>query len=553
MLFVKRQLVHYNDGVAVIEYPLKDIAKEEIIMSSNATGLKNKRIPAGAVLPYAGTYVESNLGAGGWMLCDGSLLDNNDSNKQLFDAIGTANGGTGAQFNLPDYRGIFLRGVCKESLGTSTKDPDRNERTAPVNGAASGDNVGSIQQYATAMPCAGNIHMTVAHIPHEGNHSHKAEGKADVVNWDRIARDVKAESDGGGDSESRPKNIYVDFIIQSMTKNAAKLPAGLLVAMTALETPPGYLLCDGSPLNIADYNELYNAIGKNHGGTDSSFNLPDIRGRFLRGRTGDSSRDPDAAQRTWAAPGGNIGNAVGSLQADATGKPQKPFTAVLSHCPDEKDKKDRTKGNDDTNWPEDSGIVTFGISTDTWDAETRPANLYVDWYIKVHESSELPVGSIIAIAGDADPGDGYLPCRGQSIERTVHPDLFAAIGTLNGGDGQNFNLPDCRGLFLRGVDHGANHDPNAIERYAAGSGGQAGDNPGSLQDYATKQPTTSITGAVPHLPTSSYHETAYCALGDKLAARNKNSDTYEVHGGDKETRPVNIYVAYYIKNRDVLL
>ena len=48
--------------------------------------------------------------------------------------------------------------------------------------------------------------------------------------------------------------------------------------------PPGYLLADGSTLNIEDYPALFGAIGETYGYDTrySTFKLPDFRGRFLR-------------------------------------------------------------------------------------------------------------------------------------------------------------------------------------------------------------------------------------------------------------------------------
>ena len=52
----------------------------------------------------------------------------------------------------------------------------------------------------------------------------------------------------------------------------------------------------------------------------------------------------------------------------------------------------------------------------------------------------------------------HLACNGAAISRTTYADLFTAIGTLWGtGDGSTtFNVPDMRGVFLRGTGtHGS--------------------------------------------------------------------------------------------------
>lgn len=90
--------------------------------------------------------------------------------------------------------------------------------------------------------------------------------------------------------------------------------------------PSGWLLCDGSAFNgnAARYRPLYLVLGVFHGdGTtgnghnaESNFNVPDYRGRFLRGVSQSSGFDPDAGIRAPMAAGGNSGNKVGSVQDD---------------------------------------------------------------------------------------------------------------------------------------------------------------------------------------------------------------------------------------------
>jgi microcystin-dependent protein len=61
-------------------------------------------------------------------------------------------------------------------------------------------------------------------------------------------------------------------------------------------------------------------------------------------------------------------------------------------------------------------------------------------------------GEVRMFAGSSAPS-GWLLCQGQAISRTVYADLFSLIGTTYGsGDGSTtFNIPDTRGIFVRGV------------------------------------------------------------------------------------------------------
>ena len=74
-------------------------------------------------------------------------------------------------------------------------------------------------------------------------------------------------------------------------------------------------------------------------------------------------------------------------------------------------------------------------------------------------------GSIVWYAGDKgggsypNPPSGFLYCDGSSYGNISnfpsggqYQDLFNAIGYQYGGSGQNFNVPDLRGEFIRGYD-----------------------------------------------------------------------------------------------------
>ena len=73
----------------------------------------------------------------------------------------------------------------------------------------------------------------------------------------------------------------------------------------------------------------------------------------------------------------------------------------------------------------------------------------------------VPIGSIIIWPVPTIPAN-YLICDGAAISRTTYANLFNTIGTYYGaGNGSTtFNLPNYRGLFLRGNDNGAGTDPS---------------------------------------------------------------------------------------------
>lgn len=69
------------------------------------------------------------------------------------------------------------------------------------------------------------------------------------------------------------------------------------------------------------------------------------------------------------------------------------------------------------------------------------------------------VASVTSFARPTPP-DGWLLCDGEEVSRANYARLFEAIGTIYGeGDGSTtFNLPDMRGLFVRGHDSSGKHD-----------------------------------------------------------------------------------------------
>lgn len=98
------------------------------------------------------------------------------------------------------------------------------------------------------------------------------------------------------------------------------IPPGVIMPYAGSTAPSGWLLCDGAAVSQTTYAALYAAIASawgNPGG--GSFNLPDLIGRFLRGKDSGTSRDPDSASRTASATGGNAGANVGSVQVEKTG------------------------------------------------------------------------------------------------------------------------------------------------------------------------------------------------------------------------------------------
>ena len=62
------------------------------------------------------------------------------------------------------------------------------------------------------------------------------------------------------------------------------IPTGTIIISQSPEIPKGFLLCDGSEIKIADYQDLYDVIGTTYGQSDSTtFCIPDLKNKTVWG------------------------------------------------------------------------------------------------------------------------------------------------------------------------------------------------------------------------------------------------------------------------------
>jgi microcystin-dependent protein len=152
----------------------------------------------------------------------------------------------------------------------------------------------------------------------------------------------------------------------------------------------------------------------------------------------------------------------------------------------------------------------------------------------------VPVGVILPFGGTVAP-PGYLLGNGQSISRATYANLFAVYGTSFGSaDGVSFNNIDCRGRFFRFVDGGVGRDPDRASRTASATGGNVGDNIGSLQSDALKSHTHSVA------VNNSYRTWGTGSSASNEAWYGTTSTSVGATGGN-ETRPLNINVNCIVK------
>lgn len=192
-------------------------------------------VPVGSVVAFAGQLgtsvppgppdasppigTTSPIEAWGWMACDGRTLQVFDY-PELFAVLSYLYGGSGDSFMLPDYRGYFLRGV---DAGTGI-DPDSSTRTPAAGGKATG--VGSTQASALLSHKHDFPESVPAGVAEEGTDAGVPSTTSQLTGVP-VADDGSALGDQVSQKETRPVNVYVNFIIRF---TAAPRPATALLS-----------------------------------------------------------------------------------------------------------------------------------------------------------------------------------------------------------------------------------------------------------------------------------------------------------------------------------
>lgn len=335
--------------------------------SSLDSGKLTVEVPVGAVISFAGPAGVSPPRNDRWVRCTGTSELRVGQYYELSRALGSAHGGDRTHFNLPDYhsRGWFLRGVSERS----NADPDRDKRTKAAAGGWEGNNVGSQQDWATAIPIHPGGGEASPRLLRTKFDNLPTSNRGKLTDWPRFqlarlnpaGKNLTLNLGESGDAETRPANVSVDFYIKYISSQSdGDVPVGTII-MVGRDLPANdfWLPCDGQSLAIDEYRALHQAIGSAHGSSAGRFNVPDLEGRFLRGASG--------------------GTAVGSVQEYATGRPRTALTVSVPWLPDS---TCGTGGGARTGAAEVKGSKTIDPWSSGGNGDSRPVNLYLNFYIR---------------------------------------------------------------------------------------------------------------------------------------------------------------------------
>jgi len=182
--------------------------------------------------------------------------------------------------------------------------------------------------------------------------------KANVVNADEL---VIADSE----SSFSLKKLSLSNLKANIT------PAGSVIAYPSTSAPGGYLECNGAALSRTTYSDLFAVIGTTYGAGNGSttFNIPDLRGEFIRGfdngRGVDGGRAIGTEQISQANSIENIETGGGSFNEPG-----------VSNIPDDGNSSEWVRSG------QGGGSSFITIRAKKKGVETRPRNIAMMYCIK---------------------------------------------------------------------------------------------------------------------------------------------------------------------------
>ena len=327
----------------------------------------NKAQPSGyAPLDSSSKVPTANLPSTQWGTITGTLTNQTDLTTALALKENSANKGIASGYAPLDSNSkVPITNTYATSWGSITGTLSaQTDLAAALTAKESTSNKGQASGYA---PLDASSKVPSVNLPSTqwGTITGTLSAQTDLINALNAKESTSNKGTASGyaplDSTSKLPAIYLPTIV----------PPGVLNPYTGTTAPSGYLMCDGASYLRTTYPELFVVIGTAYGTVDSThFNVPDLRGLFLRGFDSGAARDPDRATRTALLAGGATGNNLGSYQTDSFKSHTHTVSSVVSSTPG---------ANNGIFSGFSTGTVTSSASGGN---ETRPANVYVNYIIK---------------------------------------------------------------------------------------------------------------------------------------------------------------------------
>ena len=151
-------------------------------------------------------------------------------------------------------------------------------------------------------------------------------------------------------------------------------PAGAVISFASSSAPEGQLECNGQEISRTEYSKLFESIGVVYGNGDGllTFNLPDLRGEFIRGW--DNGKGIDTGRNFGDSQVGSksiiqaINNSTGTFPSAGMNKDTLNLENDVSSI--------------NVNWGHGITWVTRSATTALQTASVRPRNIALLYCIK---------------------------------------------------------------------------------------------------------------------------------------------------------------------------
>jgi microcystin-dependent protein len=272
------------------------VAAGDNLLATQYNNLRKDRMHLGSIIMFTADPFDIPAD---WLLCQGQSLDTT-TYAALFGVIGYTFGGSGSSFNLPNMQ-------------------DRH----PVGQGSSYSMGGTGGGSATLVEA--NIKSHTHTISTQAAHSHTlSQSGATTPTINRLPANTYAQLDTGSLEMSvlevhahtlvtvgsaTPISLEapyyaLNFIICNSNQSSdvaalddvldtqynqlrrARVPSGGVVMHGHAAPPTGYLLCNGQSVSTTTYEDLFDLFGYTYGGAGASFSMPDLRDRFVIGKSG---------------------------------------------------------------------------------------------------------------------------------------------------------------------------------------------------------------------------------------------------------------------------
>lgn len=110
--------------------------------------------------------------------------------------------------------------------------------------------------------------------------------------------------------------------------DSSSTPVGSIMYFAKQTPPAGWLICNGAAISKTTYADLYSIIGNTYGSSSTTFNLPDLRGNFVRGW--DNGRGRDAGRTFGTEQEDAIRNITGLFPTVPTNQGPRSYTGPFA-------------------------------------------------------------------------------------------------------------------------------------------------------------------------------------------------------------------------------